>query len=197
MRYCSRASNVIGPLRVFRNPDAVVRHIRRARRNQPHVEQAARLPRIALVDRDCRGRRAGTSDRSARPARPGRGPRRPPGRSRTPCARRRRWPCSSSQTSNASTVPPGKKWPIFRVRTTTSSRTVDPGVSTGCARSSGAASSPTSRITTGAFCSASSPTAKPDIASAAVARRGAPSACPPLSRRSARRRRCRPSRTLT
>ncbi len=37
-------------LGVLRNPDAVVRHVRGARRNQPDVEQAARLPRVALVD---------------------------------------------------------------------------------------------------------------------------------------------------
>jgi hypothetical protein len=33
---------------------------------------------------------------------------------------------NSTQTSNASTVPPGKKWPTFRVRTTTSTRTDSP-----------------------------------------------------------------------
>ena len=57
--------------------------------------------------------------------------------------------CNSSQTSKASTVPPGKKWPILRVRTTTSTRAVLPGSRRVPATSSGAASLPTSRITAG------------------------------------------------
>jgi hypothetical protein len=44
------------------------------------------------------------------------------------------------------------------VRTTTSTRTVDPGVRTGWALSIGAANWPTSRMTIGPCCSASSPT---------------------------------------
>ncbi len=54
-------------------------------------------------------------------------------------------PSSSSQTSNASTVPPGKKWPILRVRTTTSTRTVEPGSSSRSSPPIGAAIFPTSR----------------------------------------------------
>ncbi len=70
-------------------------------------------------------------------------------------------PFNSSHTSKESTVPPGKKCPTLRVRTTTSTRTVSPGRNTGPARSSGAATRPISRKNT---CpgppSASSPTAK-------------------------------------
>ncbi len=45
---------------------------------------------------------------------------------------------SSTHTSNASTVPPGKKWPTLRVRTTTSTRTVSPRRTAASARLSGA-----------------------------------------------------------
>ncbi len=47
-------------------------------------------------------------------------------------------------------MPPGKKWPIFRVRTTASTRTVEPGAKHRLRVSSGAATLPTSRISTGA-----------------------------------------------
>ena len=79
-----------------------------------------------LIGLPCR--RAGRSGRSARPARPALC-RRP---STLPLQKMMRpsasLACSSSQTSNASTVPPGKKWPILRVRTTTSTRAVDAGL---------------------------------------------------------------------
>src|SRR5438094_284239 len=39
---------------------------------------------------------------------------------------------SSGHTSNASTVPPGKKWPTARVRTTASTRTLYPAGTTAC-----------------------------------------------------------------
>src|SRR5204862_77658 len=48
---------------------------------------------------------------------------------------------SSIQTSNASTVPPGKKCPIFLVRTTTSTRTDSPRRTTARTRSRGATTS--------------------------------------------------------
>ena len=51
--------------------------------------------------------------------------------------------CTSSQTSNESTVPPGKKCPIFRVHTTASTRTVDPGWNFALAASKGAVMSMT------------------------------------------------------
>ena len=48
---------------------------------------------------------------------------------------------NSTQTSNASTVPPGKKCPTLRVRTTTSTRTDSPRRTATGARSSGATTS--------------------------------------------------------
>ena len=48
---------------------------------------------------------------------------------------------SSTHTSKASTVPPGKKWPTFRVRTTTSIRTDSPRRTVAPTRSSGATTS--------------------------------------------------------
>ena len=82
---------------------------------------------------------------------------------------------SSTHTSNASTVPPGKKWPTRRVRTTTSSRAVSPRRSAASTLSSGATTSAASRTKPGAAPKLidSSPAAN------VVLRRGSP---PPTAR---------------
>jgi hypothetical protein len=57
---------------------------------------------------------------------------------------------SSTQASCASTVPPGKKWPTFRVRTTTSTRTESPRRTVGITLSIGAITSTGGLRTVGA-----------------------------------------------
>ena len=193
---CSFAVKVIGPRDVLGNADAVVRDIRRARRDQAHVEQAARLPRVALVDRIAVRRPAGTSDRNARRARPARAPVLAPGRSRRspgPSASRR--PAARARRRRRRPCRPGRSGRSCACGRRRRARTVDPAASTGAARSSGAATLADFADHHRRVCSASSPTAKLDIASA-PRRRAAPSACAPASRRPARRRRCPPTRSL-
>ena len=105
---------------------AVVDGVGGARRDQPHVGHRPRGPGVALVDGVAALVEHAGCGRSARRARPGRGrrPRTSPlWKSVRPFASTA---SSSTQTSKASTVPPGKKWPTLRVRTTTSTRTDSP-----------------------------------------------------------------------
>ena len=175
-------------LRIFWNLHAIVCDVGGAGRNQSHIQHAARLQGIALVDRvaftielirtikmraPLYGALAVVVDAAA-----------PENR-----LARRILPMQLQPDVEGVDGSRGKEVTDLRVLTTTSTRTVIPGPNFAPARSRGAASFPTSRRNTLPDCSASSPTAKVEASCGPSLSAAASSGCPGRRRR-AKPRRC-------